>query len=458
MTNKVEQLVLATVAFFWAFLMWFATAAFSPSIGDAFSLSTGELALLASSAIWLAPPGRVAAGWAADKLGAHNTFAIILAYSGVVSIASSFATSYEVLFLERLVVASAGVGFVVGIQHVAQWFDEHEIGTAEGLYAGTGNAGAGVGALVLPRLYGTDFSAAFLHLGIVALVIAAVYKWRGQPAKSAEQAATAKSNTSLRDTLYVWTRYTAVALMLAYGLTFGLEIAMNAWLPGYYAEGFAAELRGLGFTDAVAIQTAAGTFAAVQSFNASLWRPFSGYMSDLWQRKGWTPYPFLASGQDYSPRVHWVLTSLLLVGTLLVALSAAGVAGLLPVSVVVLAGFGVAVSFGTGGVFALVPLLFPDRPGTAAGFVGGISTTGGILYPILFGLPAGVHLGYALVAGVVFVPCIAFFVWAMARADGAAGATPGLGSRERWLGAGAAGGAAGAGTGAATDSGTGGDD
>jgi NNP family nitrate/nitrite transporter-like MFS transporter len=436
MTNKVEQLVLATVAFFWAFLMWFATAVFSPSIGDAFSLSTGELALLASSAIWLAPPGRVLAGWAADRLGAHNTFAAILAYSGLVSIASAFASSYEVLFVERLVVASAGVGFVVGIQHVAQWFDEHEIGTAEGLYAGTGNAGAGVGALVLPRLYGTDFSAAFLHLGIVALVIAAVYKWRGEPAKSAERAATASSNTSVRDTLYVWTRYTAVALMLAYGLSFGLEIAMNAWLPGYYAEGFAAELRGLGFTDAAAIQTAAGTFAAVQSFNASLWRPFSGYMSDLWGRKGWTPYPFLPSAESYAPRVHWVFTALVLIGVLLVVLSAAGAAGLLPVSVVVLAVFGVAVSFGTGGVFALVPLLFPDRPGTAAGFVGGISTTGGILYPVLFGLPSSVHLGYALVAGVVFVPSIAFFAWAMRYADGAAGTTPGLGSRERWLGGG----------------------
>jgi NNP family nitrate/nitrite transporter-like MFS transporter len=62
MTNKVEQSLLATLGFFWAFLMWFSTAAFSPSIGATFDLTTGELALLASSAIWLAPPGRVLAG------------------------------------------------------------------------------------------------------------------------------------------------------------------------------------------------------------------------------------------------------------------------------------------------------------------------------------------------------------------------------------------------------------
>jgi NNP family nitrate/nitrite transporter-like MFS transporter len=266
-----------------------------------------------------------------------------------------------VLFIERMIAASAGISFVVGIQHLAQWFDEHEIGTAEGLYAGTGNVGAGVGALLLPRIYGTDFSDAFLHLGIVALLIAAVYKWRGQPARDVATAEAAKANTSLGDTLFVWTRFAAIALMLAYAMSFGLEIAMNSWLPSYYAEGFDGAIADLGFTGTAAIQTAAGTFAAVQSFNASLFRPFSGYMSDLRQRKGWTPYPMLA--------------------------------GLLPASVVVLAVFGITVSFGTGGVFAIVPVLFEDRPGTASGFIGGISTSGGIVYPLVYGYVPNIHRG-----------------------------------------------------------------
>ncbi|EFW91110.1 nitrate/nitrite transporter [Haladaptatus paucihalophilus DX253] len=429
MTNKVEQLLIATVGFFWAFLMWFSTAAFSTSIGDFYGLTTGQLALLASSAIWLAPPGRVVAGWAADRLGAHNTFAIILAYSGVVSIASSFAASYEILFIERLVVASAGISFVVGIQHVAQWFDEHEIGTAEGLYAGTGNVGAGVGALVLPRLYGTHFGDAFLHLGIGALVIAAVYKWRGQPAKDQAMAEAARSNTSFSDMMYVWTRYVAIGLMLAYAMSFGLEIAMNSWLPTYYTDGFDESIRQLGFTDTASIQVAAGTFAAVQSFNASLWRPFSGYMSDLWQRKGWTPYPILEKDQPFSPRIHWLLTALILISILMIALTAVG---LLPLSVVVLACSGIAVSFGTGGVFAIVPLVFPDRPGTASGFIGGISTMGGIVYPLMFGFMPNIHTGYAFIAVVFFVPIMLFYLWAMHSQKGIG--DHGIGSRERWLG------------------------
>ncbi|WP_267640796.1 MFS transporter [Haloarchaeobius amylolyticus] len=430
-SRKVEQLLIATLGFFTAFLLWFSTAAFSPSIGQAFSLSMAELGLLASSAIWLAPPGRVAAGWAADRLGAHNVFAIILGYAGVVSIMSAFASSYEVLFVQRLVVASAGISFVVGIQHVAQWFDEHEIGTAEGLYAGTGNVGAGVGALLLPRIYGTNYTDAFLHLGVAALVVAVVYKWRGEPARDAATAEVAKQNTSFGDTMYVWTRYAAIALMLAYAMTFGLEIAMNSWLPSYYTEGFGSSIRDLGFTDVAAIQTAAGTFAAVQSFNASLFRPFSGYMSDLWQRKDWTPYPVLSTEQAYAPRVHWLLTALLLVTLMMLLLTVVGLAGLLPASVVVLAMFGIAVSFGTGGVFAIVPLMFPDRPGTASGFIGGISTSGGIVYPLVFGFVPNIHMGYAAVALVFFVPIVLFYLWAMRSGSGVE--AHGIGTRERWL-------------------------
>ena len=88
------------------------------------------------------------AGWASDRFGAPRTFAVILVVCGLVSIASAYhARAMTLLFAERVIVAIAGVSFVVGIQHVAQWFNANEIGTAEGLYAGTGNVGAGMGAL-----------------------------------------------------------------------------------------------------------------------------------------------------------------------------------------------------------------------------------------------------------------------------------------------------------------------
>jgi MFS transporter, NNP family, nitrate/nitrite transporter len=411
-THKLEQLVIATVGFFWCFLMWFSTAAFSPSIAAHYHLGVKSLGLLASSAIWMAPLGRIVAGWASDRFGAPRTFALILAGCGVTSIASAFTTSYDLLFAERAIVALAGVSFVVGIQHVAQWFDAEEIGTAEGLYAGTGNVGAGAGALVLPRLFATDYRAAFLWLGAVAILAAGWYLLRGRAAKTVAQRDVARSRADLSSTLFVWSRYIAIALMLAYAMSFGLEIAMNAWLPGYFTRGFHDAILALGFSSVAGVQIAAGTFAAVQSFTASLFRPFSGFMSDLFQRKGWTPLPFIAKSLPYAPRLHWLGIALVLITLAMTALTAAGLAGSLPMAVAVLFAFGVFVSFGTGGTFALVPLLFADRPGAAAGFIGGVSTAAGILYPLIFSSGTNIHLGYLRVALFIFVPFVLFYFWA----------------------------------------------
>jgi MFS transporter, NNP family, nitrate/nitrite transporter len=77
----------------------------------------------------------------------------------------------------------------------------------------------------------------------------------------------------------------------------------------------------------------------------------------------------------------------------------------------VLVALGIFVSFGTGGTFALVPLLFPDRPDIAAGLIGGISTVGGIAYPLIF-TSANAHMGYLYVALYMFAPFILFYIWA----------------------------------------------
>jgi NNP family nitrate/nitrite transporter-like MFS transporter len=411
-THKVEQLTIATVGFFWCFLMWFSTAAFSPSIAANYHLNIKALGLLASSAIWMAPVGRVVAGLAADRFGAPRTFAIILAACGLVSIASAYTTNYNLLFAERIFVGIAGVSFVVGIQHVAQWFNAQEIGTAEGLYAGTGNVGAGMGALLLPRIFGTNYHGAFLWLGVVALVISAWYLLRGSAAKSVEQSNLVRSQSNIGGSVFIWSRYIAIALMLAYAMSFGMEIALNAWLPSYFTRGFHVAILALGFSSLAGLQIAAGTFAAVESFTASLFRPFAGFMSDLFQRKNWTPLPFIAKRLPYAPRLHWLGISLILISIAMAGLSFAGLSGSLHLSVIVLVALGVCISFATGGTFALVPLLFPDRPGAAAGFIGGVSTAAGIVYPLIFAAGKNIHIGYLRVALYIFVPIVLFYFWA----------------------------------------------
>jgi NNP family nitrate/nitrite transporter-like MFS transporter len=183
-------------------------------------------------------------------------------------------------------------------------------------------------------------------------------------------------------------------------------------LPGYFTRGFHSAILALGFSSVAGVQIAAGTFAAVQSFTASLFRPFSGFMSDLFQRKGWTPLPIIAKKLPYAPRLHWLGIALLLIVMAMLGLTMGGMTGSLHISVAVLVALGIFISFGTGGTFALVPLLFPDRPGAAAGFIGGVSTAAAIAYPLIFSRGSNLYIGYAYVAIFLFLPFVLYYFWA----------------------------------------------
>lgn len=132
----------------------------------------------------------------------------------------------------------------------------------------------------------------------------------------------------------------------------------------------------------------------------------------VFQRKGWTPLPFVAKTLPYAPRLHWLGVSLILIVLGRTGLTVSGLSGSLHLSVAVLIALGVFISFGTGGTFALVPLLFPDRPGAAAGFIGGVSTAAAIAYPLVFAGGPNLHIGYAYVSLYIFVPFVLFYFWA----------------------------------------------
>ena len=371
--QKVEQLVIATVGFFWCFLMWFSTAAFSPSIAATYDLSVEDLGILASSAIWMAPIGRIVAGWAWDRFGAPRTFAAILAGCGLVSIASAFTTSYEWLFAERVIVAIAGVSFVVGIRQSHNGLSRTRSAPPKDFTRARAMSEP-ASALLLPRIFGTDYHSAFLWLGVIALIVAAWYLLRGEAARTTERRLAAARRSNLRGTIFLWSRYIAIALMLAYAMSFGLEIAMNAWLPGYFTRGFHPELLTLGFSSVAGLRIAAGTFAAVEIVQRlavpAVRRfhvrsvPAQRLDAAAVHRQGAAvcAAPALAryrvdpdhAGNDRPDRRRpfWFCALVL----------------------AVLVAFGVLSSFGTGGTFALVPLLFPESPGIATESIGGDST------------------------------------------------------------------------------------
>jgi NNP family nitrate/nitrite transporter-like MFS transporter len=404
--TKYRTLILATVGFNFSFLIWFSFAPFTGPMAEEFGLSLTQIGVLASAAIWLAPFGRILTGWLSDKFGAPTVFAIVLTYVGVFSMASAFAESYTVFFVERLIVATAGITFVIGIQHVSEWFDEEHLGTAEGIYAGIGNAGAAGGALVLPRVFGPDWSgplfetnwrAAFFYTGVVSIVLAIVYYVFGEAAKSDAKRQATRESASFRGWLVTATRYGTVVLAMAYLMTFGLELSMNGWLATYYREGFATQ-------DLVL----ASTFAATFSIAAGLLRPIGGYVSDVVARNQWTLLPVFA-GQY---REQWTFLTLCFVGLTMCGMTLAGLAG--EVLLAVGAGFcvGVACALAEGSIFAQVPAMFPNSSGAVAGVVGGVGTVGGIVYPLVYAAPflPNLHVGYSIVA-LSMIPIVLVSAW-----------------------------------------------
>ncbi|WP_418771367.1 MFS transporter [Halorientalis halophila] len=404
--TKYRTLLLATIGFNFSFLIWFSFAPFTGPMAEEFGLSLAEIGILASAAIWLAPFGRILTGWLSDKFGAPTVFAIVLGYVGVFSIASAFAQSYAVFFVERLIVATAGITFVIGIQHVSEWFDEENLGTAEGIYAGIGNAGAAGGALILPRVFPTDWSgplfqtnwrAAFFYTGIVSILLGVAYYALGEAAKSDEKRQATRESASFKGWFYTATRYGTVVLALAYVMTFGLELSMNGWLATYYREGF--DTQNL---------TLAATFAATFSIAAGLLRPIGGYVSDLLARKEKNILPVFTGRY----REQWTFTALCFVVLTMFGMTLAGLSGrvLLAVGAGFLVGMGCA--FAEGAIFAQVPAMFPNSSGAVAGVVGGVGTVGGIVYPLVYSAPflANLHLGYSIVA-VSMLPIVLLAAW-----------------------------------------------
>jgi NNP family nitrate/nitrite transporter-like MFS transporter len=404
--TKYRTLVLATIGFNFSFLIWFSFAPFTGGMAEEFGLSTAAIGILASSAIWMAPFGRILTGWLSDKFGAPVIFAIVLAYVGVFSIGSAFAQDYGVFFVTRLIVATAGITFVIGIQHVAEWFQEENLGLAEGVYAGVGNAGAAGGALILPRVFGTGWSgplfqtnwrAAFFYTGIVSILLAGVYYVFGEAARTDEKREATKENATFKGWFYTATRYGTVVLAAAYIMSFGLELSMNGWLATYYRKGFNTESLVL-----------ASTFAATFSVAAGLLRPLGGYGSDLLARKETNILPFF-EGQY---REQWTFCGLCFIALMMFVMSLAGLSGV--VTNAVIAGFlvGTGCAWAEGAIFAQVPAMFLNSSGSVAGIVGGVGTVGGIVYPLIYAAPflPNLHVGYSI-AAVTMIPIVLLAAW-----------------------------------------------
>jgi NNP family nitrate/nitrite transporter-like MFS transporter len=169
-----------------------------------------------------------------------------------------------------------------------------------------------------------------------------------------------------------------VLLSLAYGITFGAELAVVSLLPTFFATTFGLQI------------SAAGAAGSAFAFTNLVTRPGGGLISDV-------------TGN----RRRWVVVALggTAVSFALLALLDSGWPLALGIGVVALAS--VFVQGGNGAVFAMVPLIHKPSSGPIAGLAGSYGNIGGIAFSSILFLTHGdptvlfvvVGLGAVVVAG-----------------------------------------------------------
>lgn len=261
--------------------------------------------------------------------------------------------------------------FSVGIPMNAYWNPMRNQGTALGVFAGFGNAGAGAFTLFIPFLVAAlTLPGAYLFwicLVAFAFLLVAVFAQNapyfqyislGVPRAHAERLARqhgqeAFPRTSLWPALMEAARsWRTWALVATYFVSFGGFLALTAWFPTYW-HGY----HGLD-------TTMAGSLAAAFGILTGLIRVPGGYLSD-WI--GGEAANFLAFGMAFAGAVALMtteVTSVAFLGSMLIAV-----------------GFGVA----NAAQFSLVPIYLPRAIGGAAGWIGGLGGFGGTLLPPLMG-------------------------------------------------------------------------
>lgn len=171
--GRYRTLHLTWFAFFLSFVVWFNLAPLATTVKADFGLSVPQMRALALCNVALTVPARVLIGMLLDKYGPRRTYSCLLLFAAIPCLMFAAAQDFNQLVVARLLLSIVGAGFVIGIRMVAEWFPPREIGLAQGIYGGWGNAGSSFAFLSLVGLAGWLSFAGGVDVGGVVL------NWRG---------------------------------------------------------------------------------------------------------------------------------------------------------------------------------------------------------------------------------------------------------------------------------------
>ena len=375
------NLALATLAFMLCFAAWSLISPFAKTFKSDLGLSYAEAFFLTAVPVVLGSLLRIPVGTLTDRYGGRRMFSLLLAFSALPAVLFGYAGSYWALIGVAFLLGVAGSSFAVGVPFVAGWYRKERQGFAVGVY-GVGNVGTAVAFFSAPAIVDAWGRPALGWITAAVLVAGAalfVSSARDAPARGRP----AHYRVVLRSG---WRLY---RLAVFYFITFGGFVAVFLLLPTLLQDWF-------DNTKGEASARAAGFVIA-----ATLARPAGGWLADRYGA-----YPVLVL----------VFAAIAVCAAVLAAIAPAP--RIVPVTIAFLA-LGVALGAGSGAVFKLVPLEFPQDAGAAAGIVGAAGGLGGFFPPVFVGLVKDAEGTYTFgfVGLLVFTAiCLTGAVWLLRTA------------------------------------------
>lgn len=419
-----KTLWLTTLAFFLTFVVWFDMAPFTLTIARNFRLDKTQVAALLLCNLVLAVPGRVLAGRLLDRYGPRRLFGYLLMVMAIPNTFFAFSHTFVGLAISRLLVGLIGSGFVIGIRLVAEWYQQDQIGVAEGVYGGWGNFGSAAAALVLPTLgslmiFGANgWRWAIFTSGLISAIYGAIFLRVIKDAPDGKMFKKARSASSLEVSsklgvvgllviqipmvtilgivvnrlysghilsyaesataylglavLFIYQSYTAIALnkkLLQGSVPKGPSYKFRSvfLLSLSYAVTFGTELTMVSllptyFASAFGLKVAAaGMAGSAFAFTNLVTRPGGGIISDV-------------------SKSRTKVLALLLFGTAVIFLIMSRLTSQwpLPVGIAVVALSSIFIQGSNGAAFAIVPTVRKDITGQIAGIVGAYGNIGGL--------------------------------------------------------------------------------
>lgn len=371
-------LTMNTFGFTVMFAVWVVFAIVGIPIRKELGLSETEFALLIALPVLTGSLLRLPIGMATDRWGGRPIFTALLVFTAIPLFGLVFATAYWHYLVLGLLIGMAGTSFAVGIAYTSAWFPKDRQGTALGIF-GAGNTGASLTKLLAPPLIAVVPAGGigmmpggwrfvpFLY-AIALLVTAALY-WSCTYSDPSH-----RKESSMRAMLLPLKDSRVWRFSLYYFLVFGGYVALSLWLPKYYIDVYALDLK------------TAALLTALFVFPSGIIRAPGGWLSDRFGAKA---------------VMYWVLTTCLVtsfalmlpdgVMTASVPAKYGGEVTLFSFHMTV-TGFtilvfllGIAMGIGKAAVYKHIPDYFPTQVGVVGGIVGVIGGLGGFFMPIIFG-------------------------------------------------------------------------